>query len=58
MSVPTVTTRGDHEVLGFCFTPQDGNAILSSVAATLWFIDPESYEERLQALRPYLFREV
>ncbi|MEK6608647.1 MAG: hypothetical protein AABZ30_13385 [Myxococcota bacterium] len=58
VSVPTVTTRGDHEVLGFCFTPQDGNAILSSVAATLWFIDPESYEERLQALRPYLFREV
>ena len=58
VSGPTVTTRGDHEVLGFCFTPKDGNAILSSVAATLWFIDPESYEERLQALRPYLFREV
>lgn len=58
VSVPTLTTRGDREVIGFCFTPQDGNALLSSVAATLWYLYPGEYEERLQALRPYLFREV
>jgi len=56
--VPTLTVRGDREVIGYCFTPQDGNAILSSVAATLWFLEPETYEARLQVLRPYLFREV
>jgi glyceraldehyde-3-phosphate dehydrogenase/erythrose-4-phosphate dehydrogenase len=58
VSVPSLTVRGRHEVLGFCFTPQDGNAILSSVAASLWFIDPETYEQRLKVLRPYLFQEV
>ena len=46
------------EVTGFCFTPQDGNPLLSSVAATLWFLDPSSYESRLQALKPYFFDEV
>jgi len=25
----------------FCFTPQDGNALISSVAAAAWFIYPE-----------------
>lgn len=58
VSVPTLTTRGEREVLGFCFTPQDGNALLSSVAASLWFIFPDGYEEKLKVLRPYLFREV
>ena len=58
VSEPTVTMRGDREVLGFCFTPQDGNALLSSVAATLWFLYPEGFEERIDCLRPYLFREV
>jgi uncharacterized membrane protein YphA (DoxX/SURF4 family) len=37
---------------------QDGNPLLSSVAATLWFLDPSSYEGRLQALKPYFFDEV
>jgi glyceraldehyde-3-phosphate dehydrogenase (NAD(P)) len=46
------------EVTGFCFTPQDGNPLLSSVAGTLWFLDPATYEERLQVLKPYFFDEV
>jgi glyceraldehyde-3-phosphate dehydrogenase type II len=58
VSEPTVTLRGDREVLGFCFTPQDGNALLSSVAATLWFLYPEGFGERIDCLRPYLFHEV
>jgi len=28
------------------------------VAATLWYLYPEGFEERLDVLRPYLFREV
>ena len=58
--VPTQTigVRDGRTVVGFCFTPQDGNALLSSVAATLWYLYPEGFEERIDALRPYLFREV
>ncbi len=41
-----------------CFTPQDGNSLLSSMAATLWFLYPDSYEERLSPLKPYFFSEI
>jgi glyceraldehyde-3-phosphate dehydrogenase/erythrose-4-phosphate dehydrogenase len=51
------TPRG-YEVKGFCFTPQDGNPLLSSVAATCWFLDPATYEARIQALKPFFFNEV
>jgi glyceraldehyde-3-phosphate dehydrogenase (NAD(P)) len=47
-----------YEVVGFCFTPQDGNALLSSVAAATWMLDPETYERRIQCLRPWFFDEV
>jgi glyceraldehyde-3-phosphate dehydrogenase (NAD(P)) len=56
--IPTLTVRGDREVIGFCFTSQDGNALLSSVAATLWWLYPDGFETRIDAIRPYLFREV
>ncbi len=58
--IPHETLRvvdGTH-IYGFCFTPQDGNSLLSSVAAVLWFMDPENYEAKLQPLRPYFFNEV
>ena len=58
VSVPTLAVRNDHEIIGFCFTPQDGNALLSSLAATAWFLEPETYEQRLVAVQPYLFDEV
>jgi len=56
--VQTVAVRDGRTVVGFCFTPQDGNALLSSVAATLWYLHPEGFEDRMDVLRPYLFREV
>jgi glyceraldehyde-3-phosphate dehydrogenase (NAD(P)) len=56
--VETLTVRNRRDVLGFCFTPQDGNALLSSLAATLWYLHPGGFEERIDAIRPYLFREV
>ncbi|MEA2695048.1 MAG: hypothetical protein QOJ16_4435 [Acidobacteriota bacterium] len=57
---PTLTVRRKREVYGFCFTPQDGNSLLSSIAAALWLIDPkwESVEERLNPLRRWLYREI
>jgi len=54
----TLTVVGDHDIYGFCFTPQDGNSLLSSVAGALWLIEPDEYEERLQVLGRYFFAEV
>ena len=49
--MPTLAVRRKREVYGFCFTPQDGNSLLSSVAAALWLIEPdwESVATRLAA---------
>lgn len=54
----TLTVVGGTDIYGFCFTPQDGNSLLSSVAAALWAHDPSNYEEKLQCLKPYFFDEV
>ncbi len=54
----TLTVVEDRDIYGFCFTPQDGNSLLSSVAGALWLIDPESYEKRLQGLGRYFYVEV
>jgi glyceraldehyde-3-phosphate dehydrogenase type II len=54
----SLAIKGDREVVGMCFTPQDGNSLFSSIAATLRFLHPDSYEEHLDVLRPYLFKEI
>jgi glyceraldehyde-3-phosphate dehydrogenase (NAD(P)) len=56
--VPTLTVRNQTEILGYCFTPQDGNSLLSSVAAATWFLYPEDYEDRIQCLKPFFYAEV
>ncbi len=58
--VPSLMVRRGREVIGFCFTPQDGNSLLSSVAAALWVIepDPESVRKRIDPLRRWLYREI
>ena len=50
--------KGDREVIGMCFTPQDGNSLLSSMSAAFWFLYPDSYEEKLTPLKPYFFKEI
>lgn len=58
---PTIAVRPTHNgyiVTGFCFTPQDGNSLLSSIAATLNFLDPNTVEERLSCYSPYIFQEI
>jgi glyceraldehyde-3-phosphate dehydrogenase (NAD(P)) len=58
VSAPTLTVRDGHEITGFCFTPQDGNSLLSSIAAAAWLLDPDHYEEHIQFMTPYLFDEL
>jgi len=58
--LPTLVVRDNRELYGFCFTPQDGNSLLSSVAATLWMMDPswDSVAERLEPLRRWVYQEI
>jgi glyceraldehyde-3-phosphate dehydrogenase (NAD(P)) len=56
--VRSISVRNDQEVLGFSFTPQDGNSLLSSVAAAEWFLYPEDYDERLQCIEKFIFQEI
>lgn len=56
--IPTLAVPNPRKVVGFCFTPQDGNSLVSSVAATLRFLHGEDFEEKLEVLRPFMFREI
>jgi glyceraldehyde-3-phosphate dehydrogenase (NAD(P)) len=58
VSAPTITVRDGHEITGFCFTPQDGNSLLSSISAAAWCLDPINYEEHIRFMQPYLFDEI
>ncbi len=56
--LPTIHVVNENEVIGFCFTPQDGNSILSSISATERFLYPDCYEEKLKCLGAFLLQEV
>ena len=58
--LPTLTVHRQREIYGFCFTPQDGNSLLSSLAAALWLIEPDwsSVTSRLAAVNRWLYREI
>ncbi len=58
MPLSTVAVPNPNKVVGFCYTPQDGNSLLSSIAATLRWLDPSKLEENMDVLRPYIFREI
>ena len=59
VSLPTLSIiNGGKEVVGFCFTPQDGNSLLSTISATIRFLYPDSYEKKLDLFKPYCFKEV
>jgi len=58
MVLPTIHVINGNEVVGFCFTPQDGNALLSSIAATERFLYPESYDDKLKCLGAFSLQEV
>ena len=54
----TLTVPNPRKVVGFCYTPQDGNSLLSSIAATLRYLDASTLDQNLDVLRPYIFREI
>ncbi|MFH1852029.1 MAG: hypothetical protein ABIA75_06755 [Candidatus Neomarinimicrobiota bacterium] len=54
----TLNVRQDHEITGFCFTPQDGNSLLSSISAAEWLMFPHSYEDKIQCLAELFFQEI
>ena len=58
VSIPSLNVRNGNEITGFCFTPQDGNSLLSSISIAEWFMYPHSYEDKIQCLKPFFFDEV
>lgn len=54
----TMTMPNDKRIVGFCFTPQDGNSLLSSISSAVRMIHPEDWERRIQVLKPFFFDEV
>ncbi len=56
--IGSLTVRNDREIIGYCFTPQDGNSLLSSVSAACWFLYPDDYEDRIQCLSEFFLDEV
>ena len=55
---PSLFVRNETEIVGYCFTPQDGNSLLSSISAATWFLYPDDYEDRIQCIKPYFYDEV
>jgi len=46
-------------ITGFCFTPQDGNSLLSSAAVTAHsLLKPTEYKGAMEKLHEYLFEEI
>lgn len=56
--ISTLSVPNPRKIVGFCYTPQDGNSLLSSIAATLRYLDETKLNDRLDVLRPYMFREI
>lgn len=54
----SINVKGGHEISGFCFTPQDGNSILSSISATVKFLNPHSYQDKISSLDPFFFQRI
>ena len=55
---PIHVSEDGRTVSGYCFTPQDGNSLLSSAAAATWMLYPDDYEKRIQCLKPFFVDEV
>jgi len=58
IAVPSLMVRNGNEIVGYCFTPQDGNSLLSSISAATWLLYPDDYEDRVQCLGQFFYDEV
>jgi glyceraldehyde-3-phosphate dehydrogenase (NAD(P)) len=54
----TVAVRGERQVSGFAFTPQDGNTLLSNLVLVARALDPVGWRDRVACVQPHLFSEV
>ena len=54
----SIHVKNNNEIYGFCFTPQDGNSILSSISAAERFLYPHSYEDKISCLDELFFDEI
>ena len=43
---------------GYCFTPQDGNALLSSVAATVQYYYEDDWKNKMEIFNRYIFKNI
>ena len=48
----------ENNLTGYCFTPQDGNALLSSVAASVNYFYEDSWKEKMEIFNQYLFKQI
>ena len=58
ISIPTLSVRNTSSgtiITGFCFTPQDGNSLLSSTAAILYGLYGDDFLERMSTFDDMLF---
>ena len=61
VSIPSLNTTslgGRTKVTGFCFTPQDGNSLLSSISAALYGLYGKEYLSHTKILEKFLFTEI
>lgn len=61
LSLPSIHLqphKGNTIVSGFCFTPQDGNSLLSSCAAAMWGLYGEKYKKAMDSFDEYLFTNI
>lgn len=49
---------GEKEIIGYSFTSQDGNSLLSSIVAAERFLYPDTYKDKIKCLDSLIFREI
>jgi len=54
----SVEVLNENEIVGFAYTPQDGNSLLSSIGATMRYLYPNDYQEKMSCLTKFLYKEV
>mgnify|MGYP001194813187 FL=1 len=48
----------ENTLTGYCFTPQDGNALLSSVAGTVEYYYKNNWKEKMSVFDRYIFNNI
>ena len=48
----------NNNLTGYCFTPQDGNALLSSVAASVNYFYEDSWKDKMSVFNKYIFKNI